>query len=336
MVLDSDTFLVALYTTVDDSFTSDLSGCKPRRPGAKPQFADSEVLTLAIWAQWLHCSERALLRWVRANYQAYFPHLPCQSTFNRRARDLAGVLAHLVPAIAKSIGAYLTPYQVFDGLPVPLACRCRGQYHRLFADEAAIGKGGSDRQWYFGCQLLLAVSAEGAITGFILAPANCEGHWQAEALLCWRQDPHAQPWGADDLPPSHRRGGGYRGPTGPLWPRDGAGEASAVPYVVDDGYRGRLWASHWREDYGALVLTPQAYEGPDAKAARQRHARWRQIVEQVNERLEGFLGLWFPQAKTRWGLLTRVAAKLVAFNLGLLLCRKFDQPGLAFATLFSC
>jgi hypothetical protein len=337
MSVDLGTFLVALYTIVDDLYRAHVAPHKPRRPGKKPELSDSEVLTLVVCAQWLGCPERALGRHAAAHWRAYFPRLLDQSAFNRRARDLAGALVALIPLVADRLGAALAPYQVFDGVPVPLARRVRGRRRRLFGDEAAIGKGGSDRAWYFGCQLLLACTADGLITGFVLGPADTEGHWLGEALLCWRADPRATPWGPEDPPPSHRRGGRYRGPTGPLWPRAGAGRATRGPgpavYIADGGFRGAAWAEHWRRDYRACVLPPGRYGAPAAAAARRQHAGWRQVVETVNEHLTHVFGLPAPRARSRWGLLTRIAAKLLAFNLGVWLNRSFGRPTFAFATL---
>lgn len=52
MALDLDTFLVALYTVVDDLYQQHAAPVKPVRPGPGPAVSDSEVLTLALCAQW--------------------------------------------------------------------------------------------------------------------------------------------------------------------------------------------------------------------------------------------------------------------------------------------
>lgn len=335
MELDIDTFLVALYSIVDDLYKKHFAPLKPNRPGPRPELSDSEVLTLLICAQWLGPSEREFGRYAARHWRCYFPRLLSQGAFNRRARDLCGVLVHMVPLVAEELGAYLAGCEILDGVPVPLERRCRGQYHRLFADEAQIGKGGSDKDWYFGPLLLLAVTKRGVITGFLLAPANTEIHWVGEALLCWRADPNGTPWTPADLPPSHRRGGGYVGPTGPIWPRDGVGKPSQVPYLGDGGFRGEAWAEHWQKDYQAWVFTRDKYQGEEAGKARHQHSSWRQVIETVNNVLDQALHLKFLGARSKWGLLTRVAAKLVAFNLGIWLNRLFGRPDFAVATLFS-
>src|SRR5262249_37138685 len=95
---DLDTFLVTVYCLVDELYSTQFAPLKPKRPGAKPVLSDSEMLTLGLFAQWDRSgSEREFLRRTVGTLRPYFPHWPTQSTFNRRLRDLAGVLAHLVP-----------------------------------------------------------------------------------------------------------------------------------------------------------------------------------------------------------------------------------------------
>lgn len=336
MSLDLVTFLVALYTIVDDLYRAQFAALKPNRPGKDPRLADSEVLTIAIAGQWFGPSEQGFIRYVRLHWRSYFPKMLTQPQMNRRIRDLAGVMLHMVPLVAAQLDSELAAYQVFDGLPLPLMRKCRGRQHRLFADEADIGKGGSDKDFFYGCQVLLVVTPEGVITGFLLGPARTEGHWMAESLLCWRHDPNGTPWIPEDLPPAHkRRSDDYVGPTGPIWPRDGVGHAISEPYVADGGYNGPRWATHWREDYHAVVLTPSCYQGETAEAARAEHRVWRHVIETVNNLLENVLHLPYPLARSKWGLLARVAAKLVACNLGILMNRLFGREDFALATLFN-
>ena len=96
MTLDLDTFLVALYTIVDDLYMEHCAKHKPTRRGRRPRLSDSEVLTLAICAQWSGTSERGFIRYARERWRRYFPDLLSQSAFNRRSRDLSGVLSHLI------------------------------------------------------------------------------------------------------------------------------------------------------------------------------------------------------------------------------------------------
>jgi hypothetical protein len=314
-----DTFLVTVYCVVDELMSERFAAAKPPRPGPKPLMSDSEVLTLGLLAQAQRSrSERDFLAANRTRLSAYFPRWLSQSSFNRRLRDLAGVLAHLAPAIAERTTALLghSAYEVLDGVPVPVARRCRGARHRCFAEEAALGRGGSDKDWYFGQKLVLSVDAHGSITGAVSGPADTEEHWLADALFRWRRAPDAPGPTAEDvdplLGPAHRNGGHRAGPTGPIALRGAVGAPAAGVYLGDLGYRGANWAGHWLADYGAPVLTKAAYRD---RAGRRWFNGLRQVVETVNGWLEDRLGLQFPRARTAWGLHTRLAAKLAAFNL---------------------
>jgi hypothetical protein len=326
---DPATLLVALYCVVDDLYQEHFASRKPIRPGRRPEMSDSEVLALVLLAQWRQDrSERAFLDYARSHLRCYFPRLLDQSAFNRRARDLKGVLCALGPIIRQHAIEVLDlpapAYEVLDGVPVPLMRRCRGMRHRLFRDEAAIGRGGSDKDWYYGVKMLGAFDNHGFLSGFMAGPANTEERWLAEALFRWRRDPSLPAPTADDLAPilgpTHRAGGQRRGPTGPLSPRLGVGVPSSVPTIGDLNYAGETWNRHWRDDYGAGVLTEAAFRGMDMPArrlpTRQLHSL-RQTVESAFGQLVSRFGLKFPRARTGWGLHTRLAAKAAAHNLSL-------------------
>lgn len=339
-MLDLDTFLVAVYVIVDELYQAWFAPRKPRRPGPRPHYSDSEIVTLALLAQYHPArSERAFLRFAAAHWAAAFPALPTQSTFNRRVRDLEGVLSALGPHLAQQVYELTgqTLYEVLDGTPVPLLRRCRGHRHKLFAAEAAFGRGGSDRAWFYGLDLVGAVSVTGAITGYVLAPANTEERWSVETLLQWRRNPtRPVPTAAELEPvlgPPHRTP--RHGPTGPIATPLGAGVPAAGPYLADRGLSGRAWHQHWHDDLGATVLTaaelPQPAPGdPAGWRERRRARRWlsrlREVAETTYGRLIELFGLCFPRARTYQGVRTRVAAKVAICNLALLLNLLFDQP----------
>lgn len=334
MLPDFDTFVVAVYTIGDDLYREHLAPQKPRRRGQPPEMVDSEVLTLVILGQWSGRSEAGLVEHARSAWRGYFPRLLERSACNRRARDLAGALVALIPRVAAALALADATFQVIDGVPVPLMRRCRGERRRLFGEEAGIGRGGSDHDGYYGCELLVAATDSGAITGFVLGPPATDDRPFAAHLFCSRQDPTAIPWGPTDLPPAHRKGGKRTGPTGPLGPRAAVGAPSDVPYLAECGFAGAVWQAHWHQDDGATVLTPRDLATTRDHPARRQFAGWRQVIETIKSQLEQVLQLWYPGAHTAWGLRTRIAAKLLAFNLGLLLNRYFGRSSFALATLF--
>jgi hypothetical protein len=334
--IDTDTFMVTAYTIIDDLYQERIAPHKPLRPGPKPVVCDSEVMTQMVLAQYCpQRSERWMLRYAKKHWKRYFPRMLKQSAFNVRARDLAGALCQLGPLIAEQMRRELGldwSFEVIDGVGVPLMRRCRGDRHRLFGNEAAVGRAGADKDYIYGVKADVAVSAAGLVSGFVLGPANTEEHFLAEALFCRRLDPQAPIPTAQQLEavlgPSHRHGGKRFGPSGPVNTL-GAGKPNPAPYVSDLGLHGKAWQAHWREHYGATVLTKEAYDDLPA-AERRKMSRWlcgiRQRVETSFCWLESRFGLLFPRARSYWGLLARLGAKFAAFNIAMVFNYLNDLP----------
>lgn len=83
-MIDVDTFLTTLYVTVDDFRHS----CRPKNvthsPGPEASLSPSEVVTLALFAQWARfASERDFYRYAKTHLRGAFPTLPHRSQFNR-------------------------------------------------------------------------------------------------------------------------------------------------------------------------------------------------------------------------------------------------------------
>jgi hypothetical protein len=345
MELDLDTFLVTVYCVIDELYQRQFALQKPVRRGRRPALADSEVLTLMVVGQWQpDRSETAFLGWARRHWRAYFPRLLSQSAFNRRARDLMPVLCALGPAIharlVQALGGAdpLALLEVVDGVPVPLLRRCRGDRHRLFTDEADVGRGGSDKDWFYGVRLVGSVAHLGTITGFVVGPAATGERWLAEALLRWRRAPRAPAPTATELAPllgpTHLPGGERVGPTGPIRARQGVGHPAPGPYLSDLGFCGAQWQAHWRADYGATVLTPASAPAQVIPEQVGPAKRWlagrRQMVETAFGWLTVHFHLAFPRAHTYQGLLARLGAKVAAFNLGVYLNRLTGREPFAF------
>jgi hypothetical protein len=330
--LDLDTFLVGLYTITDDLYKATYPVTQTK-PGAKPIMSDSEVITLALCTQWLKWPERKVINYVKNHWQSYFPFLLSQSAYHKRFIALAKRLVCLVPRVETEISHFISHYEVFDCVPVPLMKRCRGERTRLFKPQIAnIGRGGSDMEWYYGVKLGLAASSGGLVTGFILAPARTSDRWPAEYLFYYRHQRQGRLARAEDL---RYRGKQRRGPGGAIWPKQGSGQNQPELYLTDRGFNGAWWSEHWQSQHQALVLNPDSYQGPDASELRHLHSSFRQVIEQVNEHLSDDLGLNRIGARSPLGLLARVAAKLLAFNIGVWLSQIFKRPTFALSTLFN-
>jgi hypothetical protein len=337
---DLTTFLTTVSCVVDDLYQDHCAHHKPRRPGRRPDLSDSEVLTLALLAQWWPTnSERAFCAYVAHHWRAYFPRLLDSSALNRRIRDMGGVLAVLTPLVAETarrvLGFEPPPYAVLDGAPVPLMQRCRGPQQRVFTHEAAIGKGGPQKDWFYGLKALVVVDPEGFITGLVSGPANTDERLLVEALLRFRWDPRAPlPSGAQLtalLGPTHAAGGGRRGPTGPIGPRLSAGRPCPERLLLGDlGFRGDAWHTHWEHDLHASVVTERtlatAAQRDGDRALLHAYHGARQVVERTIGSLEHQFHLAYPRARSLGGLWARLAAKAAAHNLLRFLNGWFGRP----------
>jgi hypothetical protein len=255
------------------------------------------------------------------------------------------VLSQLGPEVARQRFPLLLrgDVEVLDGLPIPLMRRGRGDRHRLFGDDASIGRGGSDKEWYYGVKLVAAVSTSGLVTGFVVSPAGTEERWSVDALLRWRDDPTAPSPNAaalaEVLGPAHRCQGQRRGPTGPMHGCYSAGQATRHCYLADEGERGANWQEHWALDYGASVLTVSALRDQvstdDLSVLTRSLRRTRQVVETVFATLERVFGIKFPRARSLWGLIARIAAKVAAHDLAICINHLLERPAFSFYDPFT-
>jgi len=327
MDLDLETFLTALYVMVDDIYQSHI---RPRMPacGGPPAFmSDSEVLCLGLAAQWRRGvpgqSERGIMRYVRKHLRHLFPTVLTQSAFNRRVRRLWGAFIVIQDAVAEQLAQ--GAYDVLDGFPIPVAHGARSFSPGWLADIARMGQGGNDR-YFYGVRMMMVINQHGVATGWALAAGNVQERWVAELLFSTRAGVPGVQGPLDD-----------KGHTPKVTPPaewmaavPSGGAASKKPILSDCGFRGDDWLAHWAQAYGVQVC-------PLPKAAPRAQRHWlsaaRQVVETTFANLSETFGLKYPGAPSTWGLLMRVAAKVAAYNLGIMLNRLLGRPDFAFATL---
>src|SRR5947209_3729029 len=167
-MVDLDTFVTHLYVAVDDYCKTGLPA-EPRHPGRQATLARSEVITLAILAQWSRWgSERRFYREARRHLRWAFPQLPAREQFNRLVRQHARAITQVALAFA----AWLDPvcaYEVMDTLGVATRDARRRGAGWL---PGIVNKGRCSRLgWYVGFRVLDVVTPHGALTGFLYSTA---------------------------------------------------------------------------------------------------------------------------------------------------------------------
>lgn len=185
--MNFDTFLIGLYLMVDEWLQSDGHAQRYLRPegGAPPRLTDAEMLTLLLAHQLAQSKwrERRWLRYLRHNYQAWFPNLTTQSAYNRRARNLSGVLNALRVQLVQQVSAHLAPEGVVDGTPIHVRHWRRYGPHHLALPEAELGYCAAKREYYYGYKLLALVTLSGIIIEWALMPAKADERDGLEAML---------------------------------------------------------------------------------------------------------------------------------------------------------
>lgn len=288
--------LVSLYVLVDEWWTR-AHPPSSRKPGRPPSLSGSEILTLAIIAQWPRFrSERDFFRFADAHLREYFPNLLSHGQLNRRVRALEPELRTLQRDLAATLADGSEVYHVLDTTLIPAIVRVRACRGGLFAGQATFGRSVSKTEWVYGFKVALSVSPEGVITAFGLAPANSDERPIGEFLVA----------------------------------SDGHGA-----YLADKGFSSVAWERHWSEDYGALVVaTPQR---SSSRAWPEVACRWaagkRQLIEGVIWQLKDYFGLERHRAKSLGGLLVRLAAKVAAYTVGQVLNERLGRPLRGFAEL---
>jgi DDE family transposase len=305
-MLDLDTFLTTLYVLVDDSIK--LQPAPPLRPGQQAHLTASEVVTLALMAQWKQfASERAFVRYAVRHLRSAFPSMPHRTQLNRLIRDAHDRIVGVGQALVTLLGSAAQPYEVLDGMGV--AVRNNRRMGPGWLDGMA-NTGWSNRLgWYDGFHVLTAVDRTGVLTGYAIAPASTKDQPYAEDFLAARAQPQAR------LPM--------------------VGQPARGPYLGDTGFEGRERHRQWFVEYDAEMLAPPRNDRKHAWPAdwRQWHARMRQIVEVVHGKWTETFRLDDERPHTLDGFLARFAALAALHNACIWINRSLGRESLAFADL---
>ena len=300
-MLDKATVLTTIFTIVDDAMKgSPMIQQALKRPGPAPQLADSEVITLALYQELIgEPREDHFFRLHQASLQTYFPGLNERSRYNRRKRDLWSVILAVRVSLQLVLDALaLEETAAIDSAPVPCVGYKRGKQGSDFLGTADYGVCSSKAMKYFGCKLHSVVSLTGVILGFLLTPASRYDNQPVVELL-------------DSV--SHH-----------------------LKRLLGDGAYNDAALQRFLEQYRSLeLLAPtKANQLPIRPQQAQRQLnRLRLICETVNAQLQEQLHLSKHYAKSTWGLMTRIAAKVTAHSVGMMVNALLGRPVLKLADL---
>lgn len=279
-ITNFDDFCLWMYCMVDDMYKQVAPHCRPAKRGPAPICSDSELLTLALVGECRGWDMETELLSCWHDYSRLFPHLPSQSRFNRRRRNLAqafnmirmGVLGLLDLANDRQCALDSVPVAVVKFHRAPCATR------EWAACGARYGTVSTKKEKIYGYKLHLLTTLSGVILDFELVRANAADVGVGQELLERHSD---------------------------------------LTVVADKAYISEPLAEWLRTQSGIELLTlrrsNQRRQLPRWVSKLINQAR--QIIESVNGQLEGQFKLERNHAHTLRGLCARLYTKLAAHTL---------------------
>lgn len=294
----TDEMFLIVFSLIDDLYHDCVPDSVRYRAGQnRIAFSDSEVITLSLMQEALsNDSELSFHRLVAKDYGHLFPHLVERSRYHRRRKALVGVQLHLLRQLMglfKTLAAWL----VVDSAPVETAAFVRSQSAQASIAEAAYGYCAAKKRYFFGFRLHLLISHQGAILDFVLSPADvAERSVGAHLLRAW----------------------------------------SGHAVLADNGFSGSWLASLvGRHGVGLWYAGRPSSRARSKAAARLRrfHRSKRGMVETVFSMLADQFTVETTRARSLLGLKTRLVAKLLSYNMSLLINQLLERPLLAVKSL---
>jgi len=179
----SDIFTI-IYVSVDDWYKTDGVKLLKGKPGIKPGFSDSEMITLMLAHDFIpYPSETQYIGFIRANYLDLFPKLVDQSQYNRRSRSLRLLVEELRRYWIIQKGLHCHSCYLMDTKPVPVIGYKRSKKHSDFYGSANYGYCASRNLKYFGYKLITITTLDGIPVIYDLVPANQDERRAAEAVI---------------------------------------------------------------------------------------------------------------------------------------------------------
>lgn len=258
-----------------------------RRRGRPQQMSDNELLCLMV-AQMLlgQPSDRRFLALARWRLGHLFPTLPSQSRYNERCRALAPKLVTLWRAIAYELPGFHDSLSFVDTTPLPCGQSVATVNRSELAPWCGFGYCAAHSRFFWGMRLVLWCGPDGCVREFELVPANAPER-EAVLELLERQPPAGQ------------------------------------LVIADKGFAGKEFEAAVGE-LGALLLRPPRADEPTR--ASPPIGRVRQRIESIVNSLKDQLRLEHHLAKTPAGLLSRIAARILALTAAIHLNWQLGQP----------
>jgi IS5 family transposase len=280
---DLEALVVAAYVFADEYSV-------PARPGRPARVSDAELVALAVAQAAIGISsDRQFLGLIGRVLPGWFPHLPDQSQYNRRLRQLVGLISIVQQQLARWLDT--GGVRLSDGTLVGVANYPGCAQRSDFAGFARYGFAKSQHRYVYGVRLVLLTDERGTPLGYTIVPANEKEYEPLADLL--------------------------------------TGTPAAV-VVADKGFWGRDYQRRLDAD-GVRLLTPDKTRTAANLGRERALASTRLVIESVFANLKEQMRLERHLARTPAGLAVRIAQRILALTIGILLNTLTGRPARALA-----
>lgn len=283
-------FILTVYVIIDELYRCYAPPeVAKRRNILDAKLTDSEIIAISLCGELAGIdSENAWYSFVKKNYKHLFPNLCNRSRFNRTRRALLQTTELLRQKLSCAFMMPCSRFFIVDSFPLAVCKFGRARYCHSFRGYGAdYGKCPSKKETYFGYKVHVMITLEGYITAFEVTPASTDDR---EGL------------------------------------RDLVEGQSGLVVLGDKGYVGDTLAKDMLGQGICLMALKRSNSKRDwPKPMRQLIFKLRRRIETVFSQLSGQLNAERVLAKSFQGLCTRLANKILAYNLCIVLNRIFHE-----------
>ena len=168
-----ETTFTIWYTWIDDMYQSFIRLNGPlRRRGSGPVFSDSEVITVGLIIEaYFNGKEELGLSFVRQYHADLFPQLLDNSQFNRRRRQLTGVMEWMRQRLSHLLIPAEDRVRVMDSAPIPVCTYTRSRACMTVSGPEYASVMASKKAKLYGFRFYATTSMDQVIDHWMLAPA---------------------------------------------------------------------------------------------------------------------------------------------------------------------
>ncbi len=283
-------FITTVFVIIDDLYRHYAPPeVTKRRHVLDAKLSDSEIITVSLCGELVGIdSENAWYSFVKRNYQHLFPNLCSKSCFNRTRRALLQTMELLRQKLFSVFAVSSGRFFIVDSFP-PAVCKFgRARYCHTFRGLGPdYGKCPSKKETYFGYKVHAMVTLEGYVTAFEVTPASTDDR---EGL------------------------------------RDLVDGQSGLVLLGDKGYTSETLVEGLSRQGICLMALKCSNSRTDwPRHVRQLIFRLRRRVEMVFSQLSGQLNAERVLARSFQGLCMRLANKILAYNLCMVLNSLFGK-----------